>query len=146
MVVGPEGEEPLESLQELAATSARVAIGDPALAPAGVYARQALISEGIWTEISERAVFAFDVRAAVAAVESGNVRYGIVYRTDAARSSSISILHEIEGGHARIEYTGGALTGARNAESAGEFLEYLAVTPEIRALFESAGFDVIDPN
>ena len=145
VVIGLEREGPLGSLNELAARKARVAIGDPALAPAGVYTRQALISAGIWTEISDRAIFAFDVRAAMAAVESGNVRYGIVYRTDAASSSSISILYEIEGGHAQIEYIGSALTGAPNSAPAEEFLEYLASTPETRTLFESAGFSLTVP-
>ncbi|MCZ6538241.1 MAG: molybdate ABC transporter substrate-binding protein [Chloroflexi bacterium] len=143
VVIGRAGEGPLGSLSELAARKARVAIGDPALAPAGVYTRQALKSAGIWAEISDRAIFAFDVRAAMAAVESGNVRYGIVYRTDAASSNSVSILYEIDGGHARIEYFGSALAGAPNAVLAEDFLEYVARTPETRTLFESAGFAVI---
>lgn len=145
VVIGPGSEAPLESLEQLAARKGRVAIGDPALAPAGVYTRQALTSAGIWPDILARAVFTFDVRAAMAAVESGNVRYGVVYRTDAVSSNSVSILYEIEGGHADIEYIGSALSGAPNAVSAEEFLEYVAGTLETRTLFESAGFGVTVP-
>ena len=145
VVIGLGTEAPLKSLEELAARKGRVAFGDPALAPAGVYTRQALTSAGIWSDILGRAIFAFDVRAAMAAVESGNARYGIVYRTDAASSNSVSVLYEIERGHAGIEYIGSALSGAPNAASAEEFLEYVAGTPETRTLLESAGFGVTVP-
>lgn len=143
VVIGPKSARPLNSLEELAAQKSRVAIGDPVLAPAGVYARQALESAGIWDEISDLAIFAFDVRAAMAAVESGNARFGIVYRTDAVTSDALSIVYEIEGGHPNIEYMAIPLEGARNAEAAREFLDFIIRAQETRTLFESAGFVIV---
>ncbi len=143
VVIGTEDEQPLDSLEQLAGRKGRVAMGDPALAPAGIYARQALESAGVWAEITDRAIFTLDVRAAIAAVESGNARYGIVYRTDAVSSRSASIVYEISEGHDQIEYSGIALMAATNAESAREFLDFLANTPGTRTLFESAGFTVV---
>ncbi|MDP6666114.1 MAG: molybdate ABC transporter substrate-binding protein [Dehalococcoidia bacterium] len=142
VVIGSKGDAPPDSLGELAATNDRVAIGDPALAPAGVYAREALKAAGAWDEVSSRAIYALDVRAAMAAVESGNARYGIVYRTDALRSSTVSTLFQINDGHTEIEYLGSALEDAPNAMRASEFLEFIANTPETRTLFESAGFSM----
>jgi len=62
----------------------RVAIGDPAAVPAGVYARQYLQAVGLWEAIQSRLVPVGNVRAAVAAVENGSADAAIVYETDAA--------------------------------------------------------------
>ena len=49
----------------------RIAIGDPAAVPAGVYAKQYLEKEGLWAAVQARIVPTGSVRAALAAVESG---------------------------------------------------------------------------
>jgi molybdate transport system substrate-binding protein len=69
----------------------RLALADPQAVPAGVYARQWLESAGVWTGVADRVVPALNVRAALSAVESGNVDAGIVYRTDAAVSPRVEI-------------------------------------------------------
>src|SRR5947208_2086555 len=48
----------------------RIAIGDPAAVPAGVYAKQYLEQLDLWTAIEPKAVPSASVRAALAAVES----------------------------------------------------------------------------
>lgn len=143
VVIGSNDEEPLNSLEELVSKKNRVAIGDPLMAPAGAYAKQALESAGIWDEISDRAILTLDVRAAMVAVESGNARFGIVYKTDAVTSDAVSVLYEIEGGHTTIAYMAIPLQGASNAESAREFLDFIIAGPETRNLFESAGFTIV---
>jgi molybdate transport system substrate-binding protein len=60
----------------------RIAIGDPAAVPAGVYAKQYLEKEGLWAALQDRLVPTGSVRAALAAVESGAADAAIVYRTD----------------------------------------------------------------
>lgn len=60
----------------------RIAIGDPAAVPAGVYAKQYLEKEGLWAAVQDRIVPTGSVRAALAAVESGAADAAIVYRTD----------------------------------------------------------------
>ena len=61
----------------------RIAIADPDLAPAGSYAREALRNIGLWEDLTEKIVFAPDVRATLNYVRTGNVDAGIVYYTDA---------------------------------------------------------------
>jgi molybdate transport system substrate-binding protein len=69
----------------------RLALADPQAVPAGVYARQWLESAGVWPKVAEKVVPALNVRAALSAVESGNVDAGIVYKTDAAVAKRVEI-------------------------------------------------------
>jgi molybdate transport system substrate-binding protein len=140
VVIGSSGEPSIHSLSELAAFDVPVAIADPVLAPAGVYAREALGTAGIWDEISESAIFTLDVRSAMAAVTSGNARFGIVYMTDAASSDSLSIVHEIAGGHRRIEYTPIVINGSVNYNGAKDFFDFVTLDADVRLIFETAGF------
>jgi molybdate transport system substrate-binding protein len=143
VVIGPSDAARLGSLGDIASKEVRFAIADPLLAPAGVYARQALETIGIWDEISGRAILMLDVRAAMAAVESGNVRFGIVYKTDAVTSDDISVVYEIEDGHSPISYMAIPLEGASNKDGAAEFLQYIVFEQEARNLFELAGFTIV---
>ena len=69
----------------------RLALADPQAVPAGVYARQWLESAGVWAKVADKVVPALNVRAALSAVEAGNVDAGIVYKTDAAVSKRVEI-------------------------------------------------------
>jgi hypothetical protein len=51
----------------------RLAIGDPAAVPAGVYARRYLEQRGLWVAYEARIVPTTNVRAALGAVETGSV-------------------------------------------------------------------------
>lgn len=144
VVIGSSDQDPLGALEELGTGNSRIAIGDPALAPAGVYAQQALESAGIWDAVSDRIIFTLDVRAAMAAVASGNARYGIVYRTDAmsSHSSDVQVLYEFENPNFNIRYSGGSVNNAPNAVAAQDFIDFLAHGPKTLTLFESAGFSI----
>lgn len=72
----------------------RLSIADPSLAPAGVYAREALTTLGIWNELKTKTVLAYDVRAAMVYVQTGNAEAAIVYETDAVTGSNL-VLHDI---------------------------------------------------
>lgn len=62
----------------------RLAVGDPDHVPAGIYARQALESLGLWDALGRRLARADNARAALALVARGEAPLGIVYATDAA--------------------------------------------------------------
>ena len=62
----------------------RFVMGDPAHVPAGRYAKAALEAQGLWTRALPHAVFADNVRAALALVARGEAAFGIVYATDVA--------------------------------------------------------------
>jgi molybdate transport system substrate-binding protein len=70
----------------------RLAIGDPAHVPAGVYARQALEALGLWDQVADKLAQASNVRAALALVDRGEAAAGIVYETDAAMAPQVRIV------------------------------------------------------
>jgi molybdate transport system substrate-binding protein len=142
VVIGSKDAEHVGTLSDLSASDARVAIADPLLAPAGQFAKQALEYAGVWEEIESDLIFAVDVRAALSAVESGNSDYGIVYRTDAFGSDSISIMNEIYEGYSPIVYVGRSLKMAENSDFVVEFYEFLSKSVDVRDVFESAGFTI----
>jgi len=70
----------------------RLAVGDPAHVPAGIYARQALEALGLWAQVEGKLAQAANVRAALALVDRGEAAAGIVYETDAAISPRVRIV------------------------------------------------------
>ena len=120
---------------------AKIALADPEAVPAGVYARSWLEAEGVWSALAERVIPMLHVRAALAAVESGNVDAGIVYKTDAARSSRARIALEVSPERGpKIRYPVAPLAGSKPA--AASFVAYLK-SAAARAVFVRHGFLVL---
>jgi molybdate transport system substrate-binding protein len=118
----------------------RIAIGDPAAVPAGVYAKAWLEKEGLWQTLEPRMVPGGSVRAALASVESGAADAGIVYRTDArvALKASVAYLVPLDRGP-RIVYPGAIVRASSAQTDATRFLDYL-VGAEAMRVFERFGF------
>jgi len=121
----------------------KIALAETRSVPAGIYARAYLEKLGLWDSVSEKVVPTENVRAALAAVESGNVDAGIVYKTDALISKKVKIAVEISGADApKISYPVGVLKSSKEPERAKKFVEYLA-GPAARSVFEKFGFIVM---
>ena len=116
----------------------RIAIGDPATAPAGTYTRDYLRKVGLWERLQPKLVPLENVRAVLAAVESGNVDAGFVYRTDAMISKHVRIAREIKDAPP-ISYPFAITAHAQSAEAARRFLAYLQSEPAF-AVFRRLGF------
>lgn len=118
----------------------RLAIADPRHAPAGIYARQALTSIGVWKSIASRAVLTRDVRSALALVERGEALLGIVYRTDANASGGARILSVFDDGrHDPIVYH--AARVSRQNRSVPRLMNFLS-SPPAREIYRRHGFVV----
>jgi len=118
----------------------KIAIGEPAVVPAGQYAQQVLQKLGLWDRVKDKAVQAKDVRTVLAYVETGNVEAGIVYKTDAASSPKVKIAATAPtGSHEPILYPVAILSGTKQQQAADDFLAYLT-SPESKAVFEKYGF------
>lgn len=152
VLIAPLGRSPLAAAKLLAAESpildwlsgGRLAIGEPNSVPAGIYARQALNSLGLWKTVEDHLAPSGDVRAALALVERDAVPLGIVYRSDAHASRRVEVVAEVpRANHAPIRYPI-ALTregaGSRQAIS----LMDLFLSPEGQAHFTSHGFVAVD--
>ena len=119
----------------------RIAIGDPGGVPAGVYAREWLVRCGLWERLEARCVGTEHVRAALAAVEAGNVEAAIVYRTDAAVSDRVRIAYEAPVGESpRVVYPVAVCTGASDVARAGDFVRFLR-GEAAAAVFRKRGFE-----
>ena len=121
----------------------RVALGDPKTVPAGTYAKAHLEKSGLWPGIEAKTVPCENVRAVLAAVESGNVDAGLVYKTDAAISKKVRVVFEVPPGKGPpITYPAALVKDAPQAEAAKKFLDYLAGS-EAGAVFAHHGFVVL---
>ena len=118
----------------------RLALGDPEAVPAGIYARRWLQGLGLWEHLRERVVPTLDVRAALAAVESGAAEAGIVYRSDVVIARRVRVAFEVPADEApRIVYPAAVLASSRS-RWARPFLEHLR-SADARAVFTRLGFE-----
>lgn len=113
----------------------RIAAGDPAVAPVGAYARQALTTLGLWAALEPNLVLAQDTSAALAYVTRDAVDAGIVYATDAALTE-VRVVATLPGeSHDPIRYWAAPVEGG-NAAAAAAFLDMLAGDAGSEALGE----------
>ena len=155
VVIAPlenEGAAAFDGTGDLAAffdpEGGRIALAHPVAVPAGRYARLWLEARGDWGALESRVLQALDVRAALAAVESGGAAFGVVYATDARTSDAVRIVHVVEDGP-RVEYVGGVLAGSDASAMARSFLGELdahgadrAASAATTARLAAAGFGV----
>jgi molybdate transport system substrate-binding protein len=120
----------------------KVALADPAAVPVGVYTSKYLADEGLWEKVKTKIVPVLDVRATLAAVESGNVEAGFVYRTDAAISNKVKIVFQvpIERGP-KIIYPVAIVKDSKKKVASRDFLSYV-LSPAGTAMFKKFGFVV----
>ncbi|MEX0923929.1 MAG: molybdate ABC transporter substrate-binding protein [Rhodovibrionaceae bacterium] len=126
-------------LPALLGEGGRLVLGDPEHVPAGIYAKQALKSLGLWAGVEDRLARTDTARAALALVESGEAPLGIVYATDAKISEGVEAVGTIPASaHTPITYPF-ALLAEGDGEAARAFLAYLLGEEGI-SIFESFGF------
>ncbi len=117
----------------------RLAVGDPAHVPAGIYAQQALQKLGLWSSLQTRLAPADSVRSALRLVELGEAPAGIVYATDVGVSPKLAIAGTFPpASHDPIVYPA-AIVKAGNTKDARDFLAFLSTQPA-RDVFEHYGF------
>jgi molybdate transport system substrate-binding protein len=121
-------------------TVQRIALGDPAAVPAGVYAKAYLQRLGLWDGIAAKVVPSGSARLALAAVENGAADAAIVFRTDIAATRRVYeafVVPVAEG--PRIVYPAAILRDGPNINGAKRFLAFLRSADATR-VFERAGF------
>jgi molybdate transport system substrate-binding protein len=122
----------------------RIAVAEPSSVPVGVYSKKFFERIGMWSAIASKVIPTENVRATLAAVESGNVDMGIVYRTDALVSKKVRIAFEVPASRGpSISYPFALVKGAPHEGVARAFLEHLS-SREARAVFAKYGFGILD--
>ena len=117
----------------------RLATGDPAVVPVGLYAREALEKLGLWAVVAPRLAKAENVRSALLLVERGEAPLGIVYATDARAAPAVGVAGIFPANlHAPIAYPF-AVTSAGDTPAARALLTFLG-QPAAMAIFVRHGF------
>ena len=117
----------------------RLAVGDPGHVPAGLYAKAALQSLGLWEAVRDRMVRSANVRAALALVERGEVSAGIVYETDAKSSDKVRMVGLFpETSHPPIIYPASIIAG-HVGPATKRYMAYLG-SDQAQRIFRAYGF------
>ena len=119
----------------------RLAVGDPAHVPAGLYAKAALEKLGAWTAVEAKLAMAENIRAALVLVARGEAPLGIVYETDAKVEPGVKILGVFpEDSHPPIVYPAALTANAK--PDAAQYLAFLR-TQAAKSIFEHYGFNFL---
>ena len=121
-----------------------IAVGEPETVPAGKYASQVFENKGITGELTDKIVYAKDVKAVLNYVETGDADCGFVYRTDALIMDDTkgAIIGDVdESLHDPIVYPAAVMKDAPQAEYASDFYEFMQ-TDFAKDVFEKYGFAV----
>ncbi len=120
-----------------------IAVAEPQSVPAGIYAKEYLRKNHVWDRIKDKLIPTENVRAALAAVESGNVQAGIVYRTDALISRSVRIAFEVPVAEGpKISYPVAIVGDSKQKAAAQKFIDFLQ-SPPAQEVFRKYGFIII---
>lgn len=120
----------------------RIAVADVKAVPAGLYAKAALESLGVWKIAEPKLAMAENVRATLAFVARGETPVGIVYETDAKIEPNVKIVGVFpEGSHQPVTYPVAATAATRNVATM-RYLNFLR-TPAAKAIFEKYGFSFL---
>lgn len=140
VVVPQNGGKRIRSAHDL--ERVRLALGNPATVPAGIYAKMYLEKAGVWDRVAPQVYPTVDVRAALTAVVAEHADAAIVYRTDATISKRVRIAYEVPRRHGpAISYAFAVLRDAEQPRAAAHFLGFLR-SPYARRVFERHGFIV----
>lgn len=145
VVVAGDSTLQLKSGQDLTnAVIKKIALAEPKSVPAGIYAKEWLEGRGLWEAIEPRVIPTENVRAALAAVESGNVECGVVYKTDAAISKKVKVAFEVpEKESPVVSYPMAVTKESKQPAAAKKFLNYLD-SKAAGDIFKKFGFGLRD--
>ncbi len=122
----------------------RIAISQPSAVPVGVYSKEYLTKLGLWEKVASKVVPTENVRASLAAVESGNAQAGFVYKTDMLISDQVKAAFEIPATEGpKIRYPVAALKGTHDLEAAKKLVDYLRSEAALN-VFKKYGFKVAE--
>lgn len=125
-----------------AAGDGKIAVCTIDSCPAGIYAKEALESLGVFASVEAKLAQADNVRRALNLVSLEEARFGIVYATDAKSDPKVKVVGAFpESSHSPIIYPV-ALTAASSNPEAASFLAYLSSQTATK-IFLNQGFEIL---
>ncbi|MHC5933551.1 molybdate ABC transporter substrate-binding protein [Nostoc sp.] len=136
----------ISSVQDLS-NLRQVAIGDPKVVPAGVFAQELFTNSGISAQIQPKLVFGSSVRDVLSLVSSDtndSIDAGVVYTTDALTAlDKVKIAYTPPINlYSPIVYGSAVLTQTQNLDAARDFNSFLS-NSQASPVFQSFGFSTI---
>ena len=106
-----------------------IAVGEPDSVPAGKYADEVLTNLDLKDKITDKLVFAKDVKEVLAWTQSENAEVGFVYYSDTINSDSIKIVETTPStSHSAIIYPIAVIKESKKVEASKEFEDFLLST------------------
>jgi molybdate transport system substrate-binding protein len=110
--------------------------------PAGIYAKQALESLGVFAGVEPKLAQADNVRNALTLVSRGEAKFGIVYATDARADPNVKLVGRFPASsHSEIVYPVALIAASTNPDAAF-FLANLTSEAATK-IFSEQGFDIL---
>jgi molybdate transport system substrate-binding protein len=118
-----------------------IALGDPASVPAGQYAKEALLSLGLWDAVqAANPSLGTNVTEVLNWVGQGSADVGVVYGTDAISLDTVEIIAEAPpGSHQKVLYPVGILTATTHPDEAKLLVDFLGSDTGM-GIFKKYGF------
>lgn len=143
VVIGnKDNEKKLNNLDQLKSTNGKIGVGEISTVPAGQYTKQTLENLKLWDSLKDKFIYAKSVTNVLNYVESGDVNYGFVYKTDAMNLKNSKIVYEVPNDyHQSIEYSLCLIKNSKNQKESKEFYDFLN-SNESKKIFKEYGFGV----
>jgi molybdate transport system substrate-binding protein len=109
--------------------------------PAGIYAKEALKSLGVFASVEPKLAQADNVRSALTLVSRGEAKFGIVYATDAKADPKVKVVGTFPASSSKIVYPVALIAASANPDAAF-FLTYLASQAATK-IFTGQGFEIL---
>ena len=141
LIVPTGSDKGIQSFEDIVKADS-IALGDPAIVPAGQYSEEALTNLGLWDQIQDKTSFGTNVTEVLNQVAAGSADAGIVYATDAASmADQVEVVAEAPEGSlkTKVIYPVAVVKDSANTEVAAKFVEFLT-SDEAMKVFEAYGF------
>ena len=117
----------------------RIAIGHPRSVPAGRYTQKTLEKAGMWDKISNKFIYAQNVRQCLDYATRGEVDVAFVYITDSRLVQNELRVVPIEDASLDIQYPMAIVKTSSNTALAEDFVSFL-ISEKVSELLKSNGF------
>ncbi|MGG7076676.1 molybdate ABC transporter substrate-binding protein [Clostridium sardiniense] len=142
LIGNKDNEKKIDNLDELKNVKGKIGVGEVSTVPAGQYTKQTLDNLKLWDSLKDKFIYAKSVTNVVNYVESGDVDYGFVYKTDAMNLKDSKIVYEIPNDyHKMIEYSLCLLKDSKNIDESKKFIDFLK-GDKAKEIFKEYGFGV----
>lgn len=143
VVIGnKDNEKKLDNLDQLKNTNGKIGVGEVSTVPAGQYTKQTLDNLKLWDSLKDKFIYAKSVTNVLKYVESGDVNYGFVYKTDAMNLKNSKVVYEVPNDyHQSIDYSLCLIKNSKNQKQSKKFYDFLS-SDKSKKIFKEYGFGV----